>query len=40
MTFILFKIVDKLVGLRVTAGQESNGLDISMHGEIAYHDGE
>jgi len=40
MTFILFKIVDKLVGLRVTAGGETNGLDISMHGEIAYHDGE
>ncbi|MDR1562452.1 MAG: ammonium transporter [Dysgonamonadaceae bacterium] len=40
MTFILFKVVDKLVGLRVTAGEESNGLDISQHGEIAYHDGE
>jgi Amt family ammonium transporter len=40
MTFILFKIVDKLVGLRVTVGEESNGLDISQHGEIAYHDGE
>jgi Amt family ammonium transporter len=40
MTFVLFKIVDRFIGLRVTEGEESNGLDISQHGEIAYHDGE
>ncbi|MDR2563714.1 MAG: ammonium transporter [Prevotellaceae bacterium] len=36
MTFILFKIVDKTVGLRVTVQQEEIGLDISQHGEIGY----
>ncbi|MDR1763479.1 MAG: ammonium transporter [Dysgonamonadaceae bacterium] len=40
MTFILFMIVDKTVGLRVNSSDESIGLDISQHGEIAYHDGE
>jgi len=40
MTFILFKIVDKLVGLRVLEKEESIGLDISQHGEMAYSDGE
>jgi Amt family ammonium transporter len=38
MTFILFKIVDKLVGLRVTKKEEAIGLDISQHGEIAYNE--
>ncbi len=36
LTFILFKIVDKLVGIRVSSTTESDGLDISEHGEIAY----
>ena len=36
MTFVLFKIVDKTVGLRVTVQQEEIGLDISQHGEIGY----
>jgi Amt family ammonium transporter len=36
MTFILFKIVDSLVGLRVSGEDEAIGLDISQHGEIAY----
>jgi Amt family ammonium transporter len=36
MTFILFKVIDKTVGLRVTAQQEEIGLDISQHGEIGY----
>ncbi|MDR3340352.1 MAG: ammonia channel protein, partial [Candidatus Symbiothrix sp.] len=40
MTFILFKIVDKLIGLRVLEKEESIGLDISQHGEMAYSDGE
>ncbi len=40
MTFILFKVVDKIVGLRVTKEEESIGLDISQHGEIAYSEDE
>lgn len=33
MTFILLKIVDMLVGLRVSPDQELEGLDVSQHGE-------
>ena len=33
MTFILAKIVDKVMGLRVTEEEEYVGLDISQHGE-------
>nr|WP_045387826.1 ammonium transporter [Falsirhodobacter sp. alg1] len=36
-TAILFKIVDMVMGLRVTAEQEREGLDITSHGESAYH---
>ena len=36
MTWILFKIVDSIVGIRASAESESVGLDISEHGEIAY----
>ncbi|MBD8347969.1 ammonium transporter [Dysgonomonas sp. HGC4] len=39
-TIILFLIVDKLVGLRVSKDEESIGLDISQHGEIAYTEDE
>jgi Amt family ammonium transporter len=40
MAFVLFKIVDKTVGLRVTVKQEEIGLDISQHGEIGYGENE
>lgn len=36
MTFILFKIVDKTVGLRSSDKDEANGLDESDHHETAY----
>jgi ammonium transporter, Amt family len=36
-TLILLKIVDKLVGLRVTEDQEIQGLDLSQHGEEGYY---
>lgn len=36
MTWLLFKLVDRLVGLRISSKGESVGLDISEHGEIAY----
>jgi len=35
-TFILFIIVDKIFGLRISAKQEAMGLDEAMHGETAY----
>jgi Amt family ammonium transporter len=35
--FIAFKIADLLVGLRVSEEEEREGLDISAHGETAYH---
>ncbi len=34
--YILFKVVDATVGLRVTADDEREGLDLSQHGENAY----
>jgi len=37
MTFILFKITDKLVGIRVDKRVEEEGLDIYEHGESAYN---
>lgn len=36
-SFIIYKLVDKIVGLRVTEDEELEGLDISTHGESAYH---
>jgi ammonium transporter, Amt family len=36
MTFILFKLVDALIGLRVDVEDESLGLDLTQHGERAY----
>ncbi|MEW6165711.1 MAG: ammonium transporter [Pseudomonadota bacterium] len=37
MSFICYKIVDVLVGLRVPEDEEREGLDITAHGESAYH---
>lgn len=36
---ILYKVVDVLVGLRVTTESEREGLDLATHGEVAYHSG-
>jgi Amt family ammonium transporter len=36
MTFIILKVVDLLVGLRVTTEDEERGLDITMHNETGY----
>lgn len=36
MTFILAKILDAVMGLRVSAEAEDAGLDLSQHGESAY----
>jgi Amt family ammonium transporter len=37
VAFIAFKIVDLVIGLRVTEEEEREGLDISSHGETAYN---
>lgn len=36
MTFVLYKVVEKFVGLRANKQEESVGLDETMHNEIAY----
>lgn len=36
-SYILFKVVDTLVGMRVTEEDERAGLDTTSHGETAYH---
>lgn len=36
-SFILYKLVDIIIGLRVPAEAERQGLDLSSHGESAYH---
>jgi Amt family ammonium transporter len=38
VSLIAFKLVDIVMGLRVTEEEERAGLDISSHGESAYHD--
>jgi Amt family ammonium transporter len=35
-TFIILKVVDALIGLRVTAEEEVEGLDINLHGETVH----
>ena len=37
VAFVSYKIVDAIVGLRVTEEQERIGLDETLHGEAAYH---
>jgi Amt family ammonium transporter len=37
VAFAAYKLVDLLIGLRVSEEDEREGLDISSHGETAYH---
>ncbi len=37
-TLVILKLVDGLVGLRVSAEDEHSGLDLTQHGESAYND--
>ena len=37
VAFLAYKIVDLVIGLRVTEEEEREGLDISSHGETAYN---
>jgi len=39
VTFIILKVLDLTVGLRVTDDEESEGLDTNLHGEEGYHMG-
>jgi ammonium transporter, Amt family len=36
VTFVILKVLDKLVGLRVTEQDEREGLDTTQHGEEGY----
>ena len=37
VAFVAYKVVDLVIGLRVSEEEEREGLDISSHGETAYH---
>ena len=37
VAFIAYKLVDMFIGLRVPEDEEREGLDITAHGESAYH---
>ena len=37
LTFVLAKALDATMGLRVTAAEESEGLDIALHDETGYN---
>jgi Amt family ammonium transporter len=36
-TLVILKIVDVVTGVRTTDAEETEGLDLSMHGEEGYH---
>ncbi len=36
VTFVLAKIIDATIGLRVAPDQEAEGLDVTQHAEAAY----
>ena len=38
LTYIILKVVDMLVGVRVSSDEETEGLDYTLHGEVGYHD--
>jgi Amt family ammonium transporter len=33
MSFIILKVIDMVIGLRVSSDEEREGLDLSLHGE-------
>jgi len=37
LSFVILKIVDVVIGLRVTEEQETEGLDIALHDERGYN---
>ena len=36
VTYIILKVIDKITGLRVSAEEEVQGLDLTQHSEIGY----
>jgi Amt family ammonium transporter len=40
LTFVVLKVIEAVVGLRVTLADEIGGVDVSEHGEEAYHGGD
>lgn len=38
MAFIIFTVINKTIGLRVTEAEELDGLDVHEHGTGAYSD--
>ena len=36
VTYVLLKIIDRITGLRVTAEEETSGLDVEYHNERGY----
>ncbi|MFM7679699.1 MAG: ammonia channel protein, partial [Roseiflexaceae bacterium] len=38
VTFVLLKIIDATIGIRVSEAEEQEGLDASQHGEAAYRE--
>ncbi len=40
MTYVVLKVLDAAMGLRVAEDAEREGLDVSLHGEEAYHTGQ
>jgi Amt family ammonium transporter len=36
MTLIILKVIDLLIGLRVSQEEEERGIDISLHDEAGY----
>ena len=37
MTFIILKVIDAVIGLRVSDEDEERGLDLSLHSETGYN---
>ncbi len=37
LTWIILRVIDAVIGLRVTGDQETEGLDIVLHDEIGYN---
>ena len=40
VTFVLLKLIDKLIGFRISDEHEVIGLDLSQHGEAGYDMGQ
>jgi len=38
VTFLILKVLDLTIGIRVSEEAESAGLDLDQHGETAYHE--